>query len=145
MRKKGCGFEYQKERDMNLLEEYRRQIAASGSPILLDRVLSATVNSPARRFWVSGRRAAFIGSKMMRGEQLRGMKRNKRLMYMEIYRRVLLMRDDPRYADESLLWLVSMIVEQQAPCFYLTPESAGVILSNIKRTRCRTRNINSRS
>ena len=130
---------------MNLLEEYRRQIAASGSPILLDRVLSATVNSPARRFWVSGRRAAFIVSKMMRGEQLRGMKRNKRLMYMEIYRRVLLMRDDPRYADESLLWLVSMIVEQQAPCFYLTPESAGVILSNIKRTRCRTRNINSRS
>lgn len=133
MRKRGSTFEYQKERDKDLLDAYRRQIAVSKHPIIRDDLITRTVNSPSKRFWVSGRYATFVVSKMMRGESLRGMRRSKLLMYAEIYRRVVELRSDPQHADEPLLHVVSTVVEQQAPCFYLTPGSAGVILSNIRR------------
>jgi hypothetical protein len=140
MKRKGCGFEYQKERDKDLLESYRRQVAMSGIPMMRKDLIAGTVNSPSKRFWVSEQRAMIIISRMMRGESLRNMTEGKRQMYAEIYRRVMALRDDPKHEGEPLIWLISLVISQPAPSFYLTPRSAITILSNIRRAaRCRSK------
>ena len=81
-------FEYRSERDRDLLNAYRRQIAQSSGPIQLREVMYRVVNSPSSRFWVSPERAMRVISSMDQGNRLNGMIRNKRIMFREIYRRV---------------------------------------------------------
>ena len=58
------------------------------------------------------------------------MRSNKREMFEEIYRRYLLMRKD--YPDKSVYELVTKIVNQPAPKFYLTPRTVGEFIYRIK-------------
>lgn len=62
-------FEYRSERDRDLLNAYRRQIAQSSGPIQLREVMYQVVNSPSSRFWVSPERAMRVISSMDHGEQ----------------------------------------------------------------------------
>lgn len=140
---KGRKFEYQEERDRDLLSAFHRQLDRADHPLVMSDILSRTVNSPARRFWVSEDRAFRIISKMTEGIELEGMSINKRKMFYEIYQRVAELRKDPKNAEEKLTKLICIVLEQKAPCFYLTPESAAVLLCHIKKRRCRTRNTES--
>lgn len=132
MKKRGCTFEYERERDDDLLRVYRDAIHAARH-IHMPDILNAVVNSASRRFWVSEERAAIVIGQLLRGESIPHMRTLKREMFDEILRRVLLLRS--QYPDMTISMLVFHVVRQQAPKFYLTPGSAKVILSRIRKKR----------
>ena len=132
MKKPGASFEYERERDDDLLRVYRDAIHAADH-IRMPDILDAVVNSPSCRFWVSEERAAVVVARMMKGDTNMHMRPMKREMFAEILRRVLQMRKDN--PDMPISMLVFHVVRQPAPRFYLTPGSAKVILSRIRKKR----------
>ena len=130
MKHKGAEAVYSAERDKDLLRAYR-EVLTRHRHIYLSRVVEEVVSSPSKRFWVSEERAKIVLGEIARGRSLERMNRTRRDMYMEIYRRVcLLQKEQP---DLSLNRLIETVIESPAPCFYLTPQSAKVILHRIKK------------
>lgn len=127
------------------MNAYRRQIAQSSGPIQLREVMYQVVNSPSSRFWVSPERAMRVISSMDHGNRLNGMIRNKRIMFREIYRRVHQLRTRPHYRQLPLSEVVQIVVEQPAPSFYKTPQSAIVIMHHIRKRRKQCNSSESRS
>lgn len=139
MRTRGDVFEYREERDQALLDAYHRELSLSKHPIVLREIFQKVVDSTSERFWVSPERATYVISELIRGNKLPRMNRNKRRMYMEIFKRVQKLRRQPDYEKKRLIALVQMVVESEAPSFYLTPQSAAVIMHHIrKRRRCKS-------
>ena len=130
---KGSEFEFKQERDADLLKSYKDAIEKASYPFLLHDILVSAVTSPSERFWVSAKRATLVILRMKSGESISSMKKNKQLMYQEIYRRVIELEE--KHSDLPLLKIVDTVVEQKAPCFYMTPESAQVIIHYAKK-RC---------
>lgn len=130
MKHKGCFFEYETERNDDLLRVYREKISQA-KKINLSTLLVEVVNSPSKRFWVSEERATCVVAAMLRGERIDFIKSNKMEMFKEIYRRVLALHD--KYPKRSIKDLVFDVVRQPAPKFYLTPGSAKVLLCKIKK------------
>ena len=130
MKHKGAEAVYSAERDKDLLRAYR-EVLTRHRHIYLPRVVEEVVSSPSKRFWVSEERAKIVLAEIARGNSLERMNKTRRDMYMEIYRRVrLLQKEQP---DLSLNRLIETVIEGPAPCFYLTPQSAKVILHRIKK------------
>lgn len=74
---------------------------------------------------------------MMKGNNIDYMGNNKKRMFEEIYSRVMKLRiENP---DMRIFRLVEIVVAQEAPCFYMTPGSAKVIISQIKSKWCQQR------
>lgn len=69
----------------------------------------------------------------MKGNPIDHMSNNKKKMFHEIYGRIVLLRE--KNPDTPLYLLVEEVVSSEAPCFYMTPKSAKVIISQIK-TKC---------
>lgn len=130
MKNLGSHFEYEKQRNDDLMRAYREEIYRS-EVISLPQILHAIVNQPSARFWVSEERAAIVVSRMMKGDRLRKMRPLKREMFREIFKRVKKMQQI--YPDMTLSQLAYEVVRQPAPKFYLTPGSAKVIISKIRR------------
>lgn len=129
MKNFGSHFEYERQRNDDLMRCYREHL--SRRPFIhLPEVLDDIVNSPSARFWVSEERAAIVMSQIMRGDKLEKMRPLKREMYEEIYRRVMKLKE--QHPDWPLSQLTFEVVRQPAPKFYLTPGSAKVIISKIK-------------
>lgn len=124
MKKKGSKFEYEAERNKNILEAFRHEIITHKHSDILS-IFNSIVNKPSQRFWVSPERASVVINRMIHGDKLTGMNPNKREMYEEIFRRVKKMQHNN--PDIPIRIMVSTIVEDVAPKFYLTAESAKVI------------------
>lgn len=133
MRRKNARNECIDERDEDLMRAYREAVGAllscDGShrgDVGVEDVFKAMVERPARRFWVSEHRAAVVvGAMRCKGySALRGMNRERREMYGEIYRRyIALMAEQPSL---TLLQAVAIVVRQPAPRFYITASSGKV-------------------
>jgi hypothetical protein len=134
----GCTFEYEQQRNRELLKAFREEIVAARH-IVRDEVLERTVNRPCSRFWVSEDRAAIVMSCMLKGDTLQNMRPLKREMFKEIFRRFMALKT--KFPAWSILKLATDAVNQQAPKFYLTPGSAKVIISRIKRKAKNLRNL----
>ena len=130
MKHKGSKFEYEEERDKDLMRAYREQIAICDT-IVLSEIFTKVVLMPASRFWVSEERACIVIGKMMRGDLLHKLRPTTREMYLEIYRRVCSIKKEQ--PNKPLSEIVFHVVGQPAPQFYLTPDSARVIVTKIKR------------
>lgn len=130
MKHRGSVFEYQEERDRDLLRAYRQQIGKCGY-IVLDELLVKVVNMPSCRFWVSEERVAIVFSKMQNGDMLETMRPTTREMYFELHKRMLAYLR--RHPDASFQKAAFHVVRQQAPKFYMTPLSAQVIINRAKR------------
>ena len=126
----GNGFEYADERNDDIMRAYTQELAACDR-IYLPQVFDRVVNMPSRRFWVSAERAAIVVSSMMRGDTLMNMRPTKREMFREIYRRVMLLKE--QHPEMSLYELAFNVVQEPAPKFYLTAGSAKVIIYRIKK------------
>lgn len=125
MKTKGSTFLYEEERNEDLMRCFQEK-ASNNSMLVISDVFNEVVNSPSSRFWVSERRAAVVVSDLIRGrDALRGMKPQKKEMYMEIFRRTL--ERIKEGTKETLFEIVSSIVCSPAPKFYLTPDSAKII------------------
>lgn len=132
MKKKGTISQLQHERDDDLMRAFQNELA--GRPhILLPEVLNAVVSSPSKRFWVTSERAAIVIYNMMKGDELEHMRPLKRKMFREIYRRVMKLKAN--YPQLSIPILTEQVVAEPAPEFYITPGSAKVIISRIRKRR----------
>lgn len=125
----GSILDFTKQRNADLMRVYRDRLAEA-SIIVMPVIFQLVAYSPASRFWVSEERAAIVISAMAAGKPMPRMRSNKREMFEEIYRRYLLMRKD--YPDKSVYELVTKIVNQPAPKFYLTPRTVGEFIYRIK-------------
>jgi hypothetical protein len=118
-------FDYIEERDSDLVRAYR-DVMYEPTIIVntqLDAIILA-VNSESKRFWVSAEFAQRSISRIERGDMLEEMKEHRREMFMEIYKRYLTYRMNPKYCTLSTLCICTYIVEEKAPKFYLAPSSA---------------------
>lgn len=130
MKHPGSHFEYETERNNDLLRAYKEAIQEA-SYICVDKLYKEIVNKPSKRFWVSEERAAIVVSQLMKGRAPMNMQPLRREMFVEIHRRVVeLKKTEPQ---ASLSALVFKVLRQPAPKFYLTPGSAKVIICKIKR------------
>lgn len=130
MKNVGAIFEYEEERNKDLMRAYKEQLASHENKDL-QSVLNRVVDMPSKRFWVSEERAAIVISEMMRGKGLKVKGKVKREMYNEIYRRVVELKKS--HSGMSVYDLTFMVVTGPAPKFYLTPGSAKVIIHKVKK------------
>lgn len=130
MKYPGCIPDFTRQRNADLLQAYRRHLH-DAHYILMPDIFARVAASPARRFWVSEERATVIVNTIIAGRPLPAMRDNKLEMFREIYRRFLALRD--LYPQKSVYSLVSEVVNQPAPRFYLTPRSVGEIIYRIKK------------
>ena len=94
-------------------------------------VFRCVVNMPASRFWVSSPRAAVVVANIMRGDKLIYMRPNKREMFFEIHKRVLLLKK--LHSDWSLPRLIEEVISCEAPKFYMAPGSARVLILKARK------------
>ncbi len=125
----GSIMDFTRQRNDDLMRAFREQLALARF-IVMPEIFELVAESPASRFWVSEERAAIVIAAMEAGKPLTRMRRNKREMFEEIYRRYLIERkNNPR---KSVYELVTRIVNQPAPKFYLTPRTVGEFIYRIK-------------
>ncbi|MCQ2219994.1 MAG: hypothetical protein MJZ12_01300 [Prevotella sp.] len=130
MKHKGNKFEYEADRNRDLMRVYREQLSKC-SQVILSEIFRKVVDQPSSQFWVTERRCAIVLSRMFNGDDLSTMRYNNREMYQEIFSRAKKMRQqDPTV---SYLMMAFTIINQPAPKFYLTPDSARVIITRCKR------------
>ena len=130
MKPRGSHYEYEDQRNDNLMEVYH-EIIVKANHVRMPDVYEKVANSPSRRFWVSEERATIVVSSMMRGDSLDRMRPLKREMYNEIYRRAMALRD--KHPKMPISQLVAQVFEQPAPKFYITPGSAKVLICKIRK------------
>lgn len=125
-------FEYEQQRDENLLRVYRSLLGASSLQNMED-IYRRAVMTPCERFWVSEERALAVVSRMAKdyNGSLHQMWPLKRKMYKEIYKRTQKLMEQGYSRAEA----VFAVVAQPAPEFYLTPGSAKVILCRMKKKK----------
>jgi len=126
----GSVLEYSDERITALMLEYERYIV-SCAYIRMSEVFEYIVNQPCRRFWVSEIRAAVVIADMLKGDKLTKMHSAKREMFQEIYNRVIRLRS--KNPGMSLYQLVSIVIQQPAPKFYLSPSSAKIMFYKARK------------
>ncbi len=132
MKPPGAFFEYTRQRDEDLMRAYRKAMQEA-THISMPEIFRKTVMMPSQRFWVSEERAAIVISALLRGKTFPKMNTMKRMMYREIHDRVQQLRK--LHPDMCISELTFHVVRQQAPQFYITPGSAKVIISKIRRRK----------
>lgn len=130
MKNIGSIAEYSEDRERDLLKVYFDYIQSCGEIRVAD-VCRHIVNAPAPRFYVSEPRATVVISQLLRGEDISRMHHTKQEMYLEIYSRFLVAREKNPHL--SITQIITDIVEQPAPKFYLAPESARVMIYKAKK------------
>lgn len=125
----GSILDFTKERNADLMRAFREQLALARF-IVMPEIFEMVAESPASRFWVSEERATIVISAMIAGKPMPRMRSMKREMFQEIYRRFIIERD--KHPKKSVYELVSAIVNQPAPKFYLTPRTVGEFIYRIQ-------------
>lgn len=134
MKHKGSTSEFSEERNKDLMCVYRELLQKASYPINHPSILQELVNHKSKRFWVSSERATIVIADMMKGKTLEGMNETRIEMFTEIYRRVIAYRCNSKEVTRLPL-IVEIIVNQEAPKFYLTPGSAKIIIHQIKKKK----------
>ena len=129
MKYKGCILDYTNERNKELVDTLCRCLRNAKHIRMFD-ICKEVADSPCSRFWVSEERATIIISAMLAGRPMSKMRPNKREMFAEIYRRFVALR--PLYPDRPMSELVSKIVHQPAPKFYLTYRTVNLMIQHVK-------------
>ena len=125
----GSILDFTEERNQELMRVYQEKLSKAGY-IVMPKIFEQVANSPCSRFWVSEERAAIVISTLLAGKVVPNMRRNKREMFDEIFRRFLIVRE--QYPEKSIYALAIMVVNQPAPKFYMTPRTVGELIYRIK-------------
>lgn len=121
MKRKNSTFEYEEERIDDLMRAFHSCLASSRH-VNTNDLLATAIMMPSRRFWVSEERATIVIADMLRGQGIEHMNANKQRMYREIHKRVKLLIGES--ADMPISHAVACVVAQEAPCFYMSVNSA---------------------
>ena len=125
----GSILDFTQERTQELMRVYQEELSKAGY-IVMPKIFEQVANSPCSRFWVSEERAAIVISTLLAGKVIPNMRKNKREMFDEIFRRFLIARG--QYPEKSIYALAIMVVNQPAPKFYMTPRTVGELIYRIK-------------
>lgn len=125
----GSILDFTQERNQELMRVYQEKLSKAGY-IVMPKIFEQVANSPCSRFWVSEERAAIVISTLLAGKVVPNMRKNKREMFDEIFRRFLIVRE--QYPEKSIYALAIMVVNQPAPKFYMTPRTVGELIYRIK-------------
>lgn len=125
----GSILDFIQERNQELMRVYQEELSKAGY-IVMPKIFEQVANSPCSRFWVSEERAAIVISTLLAGKVIPNMRKNKREMFDEIFRRFLIARE--QYPEKSIYALAIMVVNQPAPKFYMTPRTVGELIYRIK-------------
>lgn len=125
----GSILDFTQERNQELMRVYQEELSKAGY-IIMPKIFEQVANSPCSRFWVSEERAAIVISTLLAGKVIPNMRKNKREMFDEIFRRFLIARE--QYPEKSIYALAIMVVNQPAPKFYMTPRTVGELIYRIK-------------
>jgi hypothetical protein len=125
----GSILDFTQERNQELMRVYQEELSKAGY-IVMPKIFEQVANSPCSRFWVSEERAAIVISTLLAGKVIPNMRKNKREMFEEIFRRFLIVRE--QYPEKSIYALAIMVVNQPAPKFYMTPRTVGELIYRIK-------------
>lgn len=123
-------MEFVNARNEEIMQAYHR-IISSVPFIIRSDVMELIAESPASRFWVSEERAAFVVKAMLAGRPMPRMRETKKEMFDEIFRRFLIERE--KRPQASVPELISIVIHQPAPKFYLTPRTIGEFIHRIKK------------
>lgn len=132
MKKRGSTSDFAGARDEELYRNFMDLLRTADMP--LREMFSAAARRPSSRFWVSEPRAEEVVSAMLRGtnkDVVEKMYPQKRKMYEEITRRV-----RARMQADSTLCVthaVDAVIYEEAPEFYLTDESARLLIYRHRR------------
>jgi len=129
-------LEFMEERDMDLMDAYKRVLRHYGkrAPFIKKSLLMLqTSKSPAKKFYVSEEQALRIVTRLYKGKDTYIKSREKVQMYHDILERV---RDTIRPID-TLSLAIRRVIQQEAPRFYVTPETARIILYRLMNNRKR--------
>lgn len=132
MKFKGDEQDFNEERDRELLRIYRRLIADVKHIRSVD-ICTQISDHPSPRFWVSSDRAAIVVGALSKGDLLVSTHPSKREMYFEIYSRFCELRK--KHPKKSVYDLVTEIVYQPAPKFYLTPRTIKEFINRAQKRR----------
>ncbi len=122
-------MDFSKQRNNDLMRVYR-QCLAEARVVVMPEIFQRVADSPSRRFWVSEERAAIVVARIHAGKSWPHMRPAKREMFEEIYRRFLIER--MAHPKKSVYELVTGVVNQPAPKFYLTARTVGEFIYRIK-------------
>ena len=125
----GSILDFTQERNQELMRVYQEELSKAGY-IVMPKIFEQVANSPCSRFWVSEERAAIVISTLLADKVIPSMRKNKREMFYEIFRRFLIARE--QYPEKSIYALAIMVVNQPAPKFYMTPRTVGELIYRIK-------------
>lgn len=118
------------DRDKDLFDVFIKKMSESKYPICLTDVLKEVVKHPAKRFYVSSRRAHEIIVRIRNGEDVKLSPERERMFHciMELVE-----EQEAKYNDKPLKHIIEDIIDQPAPEFYLKPSSAKIILHHERR------------
>lgn len=137
MKHHGCISDFIPQRNRELMRSYRHVLSKSQF-IVRREVCAKVADSPCSRFWVSEERATAVVSALLRGHYaLDNMNPLKREMFMEIFKRVQVLRT--QRPKEPLFDIVMEVVNSPAPKFYMTPDSVVQIIWRIKHDHYKVR------
>lgn len=129
MKHVGDVAEYITARNKDLYQVFREKLEAARQ-VRMSAIVSEVVKSPAKRFYISDRRAQDVITHLLSGGSIDDMRPERKRMFMEIYRRCLTEMESGRAVP--LVELVRDVISQPAPEFYITTGSALVYLYSIK-------------
>lgn len=111
------------ERDKEIMKCYARIVGTTDCKTQFE-ALTRVVNSPCKRFWVAPERAAKVIYHLQKGGDISDMAVCKQRMYTELYRRFLEKIKLDEYKDMGVSRICEILVEEEAPEFYLQTETA---------------------
>lgn len=120
-------LDFKEERDLDFLSSYKLVIKKFGqnAPYLKkDFLLLQTIMQPAKRFYVSEEQSLRVISNMLKEGSSNIKNAVKRLMYEEILLRV---QKEKATSEKPLQEIIELVINQPAPRFYLTLESARIL------------------
>lgn len=119
------------ERDKDLHEAYKRAVKKLGKVAVMHSrksLVRLAVNSAAKRFYISEERASRV-IKMLESGRMPCADSVKKQMYLDILDAYNKLKIDERYAGVPKITLISIVVNSEAPSFYLDVRSAMSILN----------------
>lgn len=130
MKFKGSRCDFAQERDADLLRAYR-EIISGRDNFSLSEIEAILLKSPSSRFWVSEGRAYRVILDMLKGKSIDYMIPTRKAMFMEIFRRFNIYRE--QYPSLTKMEIIFHICNEEAPSFYLTQYSIHVILCRVRK------------
>lgn len=126
---------FRDERDLDLLKAYNRVVKSFGKEapyISRKEMVKRAIESGAERYYVTYEEALRNIRRIMNGKPLKCKNPCKRAMYLSLYEAVKRYRENyPELPFNRLL--IRVLSEEKAPCFFITPERASLLLNTMQR------------